>query len=81
MTPYEKIKEVLKELEETEIRVLGKAEDLADEYCESFYHNGSWYYPKGTSQDSLPFYEDLDLDFDDNNKSTEGIWVSSSEMC
>lgn len=65
-----------------------RAEALMDKYNISMsrgeYGNGETYYPKGTNID----YAGIDYavrcngyDTDESGNLTEGIWISSSEMC
>lgn len=65
-----------------------EAENIADEMGVSFstgdYGNGRTYHPKGTNAEDngLEYYcSYYDVELDENGLTTEGAWVSSSEMC
>ncbi|UTY64375.1 hypothetical protein ENTB45_194 [Enterobacter phage Entb_45] len=66
----------------------GRAEQLMDQYGISMsrgdYGNGETYYPKGTNaEDNYIEYacRTMDYELDENGNLTEGVWISSSEMC
>ncbi len=54
-----KIHDILDEMRAAEDEILGRAEAVADEFCESFsygeYGSGRTYFPKGTDADSIPW--------------------------
>ena len=79
-----KIHDILDEMRAAEDEILGRAEAVADEFCESFsygeYGSGRTYFPKGTDADSIPWDFEDEANIEDG-KSTVGVWVSSSEMC
>lgn len=65
-----------------------RAEALMDKYNISMsrgdYGNGEPYYPKGTNaEDNYIEYacRTMDYGLDENGNLTEGVWISSSEMC
>ncbi|QEG12616.1 hypothetical protein POTTS_4 [Klebsiella phage vB_KpnM_Potts1] len=65
-----------------------EAENIADEMGVSFstgdYGNGRTYHPKGTNAEDngLEYYcSCYDVELDENGLTTEGAWVSSSDMC
>lgn len=68
---------------------LARAEALADEYGICAYRGeygsgGETYYPIGTDvEDNYleRIVHEYDIEVDENGKTTEGVWVSSSEMC
>lgn len=78
----EVIKKLLEPIDEA------RAEALADEYgiCayKGEYGCGQTYYPKGTNVEDN-YLENIvhtyDIGVDENGEITEGVWVSSSEMC
>lgn len=59
------------------------AEIIADEHCLTFntgdYGSGRTYYPAGYNGSWLEGHEGVELD--EENKLTEGVWLSSSDMC
>lgn len=79
-----KIHDILDEMRSAENEILGRAEAVADEFCESFsygeYGSGRTYFPKGTNADEIPWDFEDEANIEDG-KSTVGVWVSSSEMC
>ncbi len=81
---FEKIQSILAEMRAAEDEILGRAESVADEFCESFsygeYGSGRTYFPKGTHEDEIPWDFEDEANIEDG-KSTVGVWVSSSEMC
>ena len=69
-------------------QLLGEIAGIADEYnFEAHigdYGNGQTYYPAGTdvAENYLEHIADSNgVEVDENGWTTEGMWVSSSEMC
>lgn len=60
------------------------AEELADKFGIQFstgdYGNGRTYYPVGTEK-GWTTRERYYGDYDENDQTTEGFWVSSSDQC
>lgn len=64
--------------------VHSEATAIADEYGVEFsfgeYGSGATYHPTGTDKDDLR-WSNYYGGYDENEKSTEGYWMSSSETC
>lgn len=82
------IKAKVKEMEESQQKFRAEIEALCEQFQEQAwigdYGNGETYYPTGTNAEEhyiTYVCGDYDVDIDENGLTTEGLWISSSQMC
>lgn len=63
-----------------DVEAVAIADKFGIEISVGDYGSGRTYYPVGTDSTELN-YSNYYGGFDENNKSTEGYWMSSSETC